>query len=309
MQFNASLFRLIRWLVFSYGIYFLLAAICAVFSLTAPIFFTVDNWAQIAIVSCFLFTVAAGLTLVVVTGEIDLSVGSVAYLAGAILYIFRDLPPFWALGLGLLAGLAIGLVNGILVAYFRMSSLLTTLGLMIALRGAALMLTNGSVQSVGPQLADLGKIRILGVVPIEFLVALLVMIVLQVVLSQTKFGTRCYAIGNDAAAASKIGMPVQRVKLAVFVISGITAATAGMLLSIYLTEVTTFTGRGMEFQAAAALVIGGTSLFGGRGNILPGSAVGVLLLTIINNGLSASGVSPYVYPFVAGVVIFFRNLP
>ena len=94
------------------------------------------------------------------------------------------------------------------------------------------------------------------------------------------------------------------VKTVVFVISGTCGAISGILLPMYLGEVTTFTGRGMEFEAVAAVVIGGTSLFGGRGNILPGTFAGALLLIIINNGLGTIGVSPYIYPFVAGVVIF-----
>jgi ribose/xylose/arabinose/galactoside ABC-type transport system permease subunit len=131
------------------------------------------------------------------------------------------------------------------------------------------------------------------------------MIVLQVVLGQTKFGAYCYAIGNNEAAAIKLGIPVKLVELAVFCISGACGAISGLLSSMYLGEITAFTGRGMEFQAVAAVVIGGTSLFGGRGAVLPGTMAGVLLLIVINNGLGTRGVSPYVYPFVAGAVVFF----
>jgi ribose/xylose/arabinose/galactoside ABC-type transport system permease subunit len=162
----------------------------------------------------------------------------------------------------------------------------------------------GTVRPVNPDLAVLGKIKFAGVLPLVFVISLAVMIVLQIVLSRTKFGAYCYAIGNSESAATKIGIPVRLVKTAVFVISATCAAITGILLPMYLGEVTTFTGRGMEFQAVAAVVIGGTSLFGGRGNVLPGTLAGALLLIIINNGLGTRGVSPYVYPFVAGVVIF-----
>jgi ribose transport system permease protein len=170
-----------------------------------------------------------------------------------------------------------------------MNSLLTTLGLMIAYRGISLVITGGSMHPVNAGIAALGKVKFFGVLPLVFLVSLVVMIVLQIVLSQTRFGAYCYAIGNSEAAAIKVGIPVRAVKT---------------LVLMYLGEVTTFTGRGMEFQAVAAVVIGGTSLFGGKGNVLPGTLAGVLLLIIINNGLGNLGVSPYVYPFVAGVVIF-----
>jgi ribose/xylose/arabinose/galactoside ABC-type transport system permease subunit len=185
-----------------------------------------------------------------------------------------------------------------------MNSLLTTLGLMIAYRGISLVLTGGTVRPVNEGLAALGKVKFFGVLPLVFVVSIVVMAVLQIVLSHTRFGAYCYAVGNNESAASKIGIPVKAVKMAVFVISATCAAITGLLLPMYLGEVTTFTGRGMEFQAVAAVVIGGTSLFGGRGKVLPGTLAGVLLLIIINNGLGTRGVSPYVYPFVAGVVIF-----
>jgi ribose transport system permease protein len=288
----------------SYGVYCFLILVVLFFGVTAHTFFSVDNWVQLSIVSCFLLTVAAGLTLVVITGEIDLSVGSVAYLAGVVLYATSGQPWYWSVILALLAGLLLGFINGVLVAYLRMSSLLTTLGLMIALRGVGFLITDGTVQPVNAAVARLGSIRVFGLIPMIFVIALAVMGVLQVLLGQTKFGVYCYAVGNNAAAASKVGISVRVVKIVVFSISGLTAAIAGILLSMYLGEVTTFAGRGMEFQATAALVIGGTSLFGGRGDVIPSSAVGVLLLMIISNGLSAWGVSPYIYPFAAGIVIF-----
>jgi ribose/xylose/arabinose/galactoside ABC-type transport system permease subunit len=160
------------------------------------------------------------------------------------------------------------------------------------------------VRPVADGIAALGRIKFLDVLPLVFVVSLGVMVVLQIVLNRTSFGAYCYAIGNNESAATKIGIPVRAVKMAAFCISGACAATSGLLSAMYLGEVTTFTGRGMEFQAVAAVVIGGTSLFGGRGGVLPGTLAGVLLLIIINNGLGTRGVSPYVYPFVAAGVIF-----
>jgi ribose/xylose/arabinose/galactoside ABC-type transport system permease subunit len=289
---------------FAYGFYLLLAFFIVLFGFISNSFLTISNWTQISIVSCFLLTASAGLTLVVITGNIDLSVGSVAYLAAAVVYLTSGYPPAVSILLGVAAGAAVGLFNGFLVAYLRMNSLLTTLGLLIAFRGISLVLTGGTVRPVNPGLSALGKVKFFEVLPLVFVVAMAVLIVLQIVLSQTRFGAWCYAVGNNEQAAAKLGIPVRPVKLAVFVISAVCAAITGILLPMYLGEVTTFTGRGMEFQAVAAVVIGGTSLFGGRGNVLPGTMAGVLLLVIINNGLGTRGVSPYVYPFVAGVVIF-----
>jgi len=294
----------LREFVFSYGFYILLLFFIVLFSLISNSFLTVSNWTQISIVSCFLLTASAGLTLVVITGNIDLSVGSVAYLAASVVYLTAGLPPAVTILLGLLTGVAVGLFNGFLVAYLRMNSLLTTLGLMIAYRGISLVLTGGTVRPVNPGITALGKIKYFDVLPLVFLVSLVVMILLQVVLSRTRLGAYIYAVGNSESAAAKIGIPVKLVKMAVFVISSTCAAITGLLLPMYLGEVTTFTGRGMEFQAVAAVVIGGTSLFGGRGNVLPGTLAGALLLIIINNGLGTRGVSPYVYPFAVAVVIF-----
>ena len=289
---------------FSYGFYMLLVMFIILFSIISEPFLTLSNWIQISIVACFLLTASSGLTLVVITGNIDLSVGSVVYIAAAVVYATSDFPPAVSFAMGLLAGMAAGLINGLLVSHLKMNSLLTTLGIMIAYRGISLVITGGTGHPVNEGVKAMGRIKFFGVIPLVFLVALTVMIILQIILSQTKFGTYCYAIGNNELAARKIGIPVRMVKTTVFIISSMCGAITGLLLPMYLGEVTTFTGRGMEFQAVAAVVIGGTSLFGGKGNVLPGTFAGVLLLIIINNGLGTMGVSPYIYPFISGVVIF-----
>lgn len=294
----------IRNIFLSYGFYILLTLFVIFFSIVSESFFTVSNWTQISIVTCFLLTASVGLTMVIITGNIDLSIGSTAYLAAAMVYVTSGFPPVVSILVGLLAGLIAGLINGLLVSRLKMNSLLTTLGIMIAYRGISLVITGGTVRPVSEGIAVLGKIKFFDVLPLIFLISLIVMVILQIVLSYTKFGAYCYAIGNSEPAAIRIGIPSKTVVTIAFMISGICGAMTGLLLPMYLGEVTTFTGRGMEFQAVAAVVIGGTSLFGGRGQVLPGTFAGVLLLIIINNGLGTIGVSPYIYPFVAGVVIF-----
>jgi ribose/xylose/arabinose/galactoside ABC-type transport system permease subunit len=296
---------LLRDFFFSYGFYLLLAGLVILFTLISHSFLTASNWTQISIAACFLLAAASGLTLVLITGNIDLSVGSIAYLAAATVYLTADYPVALSIGAALAVGLLAGLVNGFLVAYLRMNALLTTLGLLIAYRGISLVLTEGTVRPVSEDLAALGRIKWFDdTLALVFLVSFGVMIILQIIVTRTRFGTYCFAIGNNEAAAHKIGIPVQRVKITAFCLSGLCGAISGVLLAMYLGEVTTFTGRGMEFQAVAAVVIGGTSLFGGRGNVLPGTLAGVLLLIVINNGLGTLGVSPFVYPFVSGALIF-----
>jgi ribose/xylose/arabinose/galactoside ABC-type transport system permease subunit len=291
-------------ILLSYGFYILLMLFIIFFSIVSESFLTASNWTQISIVACFLLTASAGLTTVIITGNIDLSMGSVAYVAAAMVYVTSGFPPAISILVGITAGIVAGLINGVLVSHLRMNSLLTTLGILIAYRGISLVITGGTVRPVSEGLRFLGGIKFFNFMPLVFLISFVVMITLQIVLSKTKFGAYCYAIGNSEQAADRIGIPVKTVKTVVFIISGTCGAISGILLPMYLGEVTTFTGRGMEFEAVAAVVIGGTSLFGGRGNILPGTFAGALLLIIINNGLGTIGVSPYIYPFVAGVVIF-----
>ncbi len=289
---------------FEYGFYLLLLTLVILFSVISNSFLTLSNWIQIATAACFLLAASAGLTLVLVSGEIDLSIGSIAYLSAAVVFLTADLPPAATVFAALAIGLVAGLFNGFLVAYLGMNSLLTTLGLMIAYRGISLVLTGGTVRPVSEALSAYGRVKFLDTLPLIFLASFSLVLVFQFLLSRTRLGTYWYAIGSNADAARKIGVPVRRAKLAAFAICGISAAASGLLLATYLGEVTTFTGRGMEFQAVAAVVIGGTSLFGGRGRVLPGTLAGVFLLIVINNGLGTRGVSPFVYPFVAGGLIF-----
>ena len=288
-----------------YGFYLLLLVLVIVFTLISNSFLTVSNWTQIAIASTFLLAAAAGLTLVLMCGEIDLSIGSIAYVAATVVYLTVDMPAGVSIAAGLSAGLLIGLFNGGLVGYLGMNSLLTTLGLMIAYRGIALVFTEGTVKQVGDAVAAVGRMKLFGVLPLIFLVALGLVLLFQWILRRTRLGAYWVAIGNNTDSARKIGVPVRRAKLAAYALCGISAAASGILLAAYLGEITTFTGRGMEFQAVAAVVIGGTSLFGGRGNVFPGTLAGILLLIVIDNGLGTRGVSPFAYPFVVGALIFF----
>lgn len=225
-------------------------------------------------------------------------------MAATVAFLMSDYPLVITIAAALGIGLLTGLFNGWLVAYLGMNSLLTTLGLMIAYRGISLVFTEGTVKSSGEALAEIGRIKVASDVPLIFTVALFIVFLFQWVLRSTKLGTYWLAIGNNEDSERKIGVPVRRAKLAAYAFCGVSAAASGILLSAYLGEITTFTGRGMEFQAVAAVVIGGTSLFGGRGGVLLGTLAGVFLLVVINNGLGTLGVSPFVYPFVAGGLIF-----
>ena len=165
-----------------YGLYVLLGALILLFGVISHSFLTISNWTQISIAACFLLTASAGLTLVMITGCIDVSIGSIAYLAAASVYLTAGYPFFVPILAAISIGLGAGLFGGFLVSYLGMNSLLTTLGLMIAYRGISLLLTGGTMHPVGPVISGLGKIEFFGVLPVVFLVSLAVMVVLQIVL-------------------------------------------------------------------------------------------------------------------------------
>ena len=169
-----------------YGLYVLLAGLVVLFTIISNSFLTIDNWIQISIAACFLLAAAAGLTLVLITGNIDLTVGSIAYLAAATVYLAADYPTGLSILAALAVGLAAGCLNGVLVAYLRMNALLTTLGLLIAYRGISLVLTGGTVHPVGHGIKALGSIKLFDTLPLVFLVSLVVMAVLQIIARHTR---------------------------------------------------------------------------------------------------------------------------
>ena len=286
------------------GFYILLILFIIIFGIISPVFITFANIFQILISSSFLLAAASGLTIVIISGNMDLSIGSVAYLSSGIVALTSNvLPPIFAILFGLIVGIVVGLINGLLVAQFKMNSMLTTLGLMIVYRGISLVITGGGQVFSDPIIKAWGSQSIFSL-PIIFIIAIILMLTLQAFLKKTKIGMHIYAIGCNISAAKKIGIPIKRTVLLSFVISSVCAAISGILILLRVGECATYVGNGMEFDAVAAIVIGGTSLFGGKGNILPKTLSGVLLMYVINNGLGTMGVSPYIYPIIKGAVIF-----
>ena len=159
-----SLTRL-RKFAFAYGFYLLLAGLLLLFTIISNSFLTLSNWTQISIAACFLLAASSGLTLVLITGNIDLSIGSIAYLAASVVFLTSDYPPAVSISAAIATGAFFGLINGVLVAYLRMNALLTTLGLLIAYRGISLVLTGGTVQKVSDGMAALGSIKFFEALP------------------------------------------------------------------------------------------------------------------------------------------------
>lgn len=289
----------------SNGLYLIAIVIIVAFTAIKPSFFSGTNLFQILTSSSFLFAMAAGTTVVIIGGNMDLSVGSTALVCAATMWVVSTkgaATPVIVLA-GLAVGAGVGLLNGVLVSYLKMNSMVLTLGLQIAYRGLGLILINGTQQSLPEAFKNFGSFKI-GKLYSVVILCFAVMIVLHIILRHTKFGTYIYAMGSNEEAARRVGIPVNRIKLLTFVISGLCAAVAGLVIICRLGMVQSFMGKGMEFDAIEAAVIGGVSLNGGRGRMIPGTIFGVLLIYMINNGLALIGASEFSYPFAQGILVF-----
>ncbi|MFB7778672.1 ABC transporter permease [Streptomyces bauhiniae] len=268
-----------------------LVVLAAVASLSFDSFATGDNLGNIAISSSFLATVALGMTFVIVSGGIDLSVGSVFVLGGVLAAWGSQYGTVVALLLPLVVCAAIGLVNGLLVARTGLAPFIVTLASMLAARGLMLAITDEGADTflVDPDsvFASLGQGKLLGIgTPVWITVVLFAGG--AVLLRSTQFGQRVYAVGGNEQAAALMGAPVARTKISVYTLSGLLAGLAGALNAAYLASGVTILGYGMELDAIAAVVIGGTLLTGGLGYV-SGSLVGVLLLKVIQNVINQIG--------------------
>ncbi|MFD8677024.1 ABC transporter permease [Streptomyces seoulensis] len=268
-----------------------LVVLAAVASLSFDSFATGDNLGNIAISSSFLATVALGMTFVIVSGGIDLSVGSVFVLGGVLAAWGSQYGTVVALLLPLVVCAAIGLVNGLLVARTGLAPFIVTLASMLAARGLMLAITDEGADTflVNPDsvFASLGQGKLLGIGTPVWITAVL-FVGGAVLLRSTRFGQRVYAVGGNEQAAALMGAPVARTKVSVYTLSGLLAGLAGALNAAYLASGVTILGYGMELDAIAAVVIGGTLLTGGLGYV-SGSLVGVLLLKVIQNVINQIG--------------------
>ena len=294
--------------------FFALIVIVLVFSILSPNYFSVGNFLTMANHVAIYGLLSIGMLLVILNGGIDLSVGSALALAGVVAGALMQgvalsamgvvlYPPVWVVVVLTCAlGAGIGLVNGVLIAYLRVPAFVATLGTLYVARGIALLMTNGLTYnnlSGRPELGNtgfdwLGFNRIAGV-PIGVLVLAVAAILCHLMLTRTAFGRWLYASGGNERAAELSGVPVKRVKITVYVLSGICAAIAGLVLSSQLTSAGPTAGTTYELTAIAAVVIGGAALTGGRGTV-GGTMLGAFVIGFLSDGLVIVGVSAYWLP-------------
>lgn len=288
-----------------------LLALCIGLAFSGPDFLTVGNLLNVMRQVSINAVIAFGMTLVILLGGIDLSVGSI--LAVSSVVIADLLQAHCNAGLatltGVLAGALLGTVNGLIVTKGRVAPFIATLGTMTTLRGFALVLSNGSpISGFSSNFFSLvGDGYVAGLVPIPVVWMLVVFAIFWFVMRQTVFGRHIYATGGNAEAAALSGVKTDQVQIWVYTICGATAAMAGVILTSRLNSAQPTAGAGYELDAIAAVVLGGTSLSGGRGWIF-GTLVGALLIGVLNNGLNLMGVSSFYQQVIKGGVILLAVL-
>ncbi|BDC42110.1 ABC transporter permease [Paraburkholderia terrae] len=293
------------------GPFIALLVIAVGLSIVSHNFLTVDNLLNVMRQASINALIAFGMTLVILLGGIDLSAGSVLALSSVIIasLLTSGMPAGLATLAGLVAGGLMGLVNGLVISKGKVAPFIATLGSMTVLRGLALVLSNGSpLSSFNSDLFSLlGGGYIARLVPIPVVLMLVMFAIFWVLLRKTVFGRHIYATGGNAESAKLSGVKVDRIQLYVYTISGVMAALAGVVLTSRLNSAQPTAGTGYELDAIAAVVLGGTSLTGGRGWIF-GTLVGALLIGVLNNGLNLLDVSSFYQQVIKGGVILLAVL-
>jgi ribose transport system permease protein len=297
----------------NYGIAIAFVVEVLIFSELSEYFFTTDNILNITLQISIIAIIAVGMTFVILTAGIDLSVGAVVAFTGVIttsvLKMHAPLPVAFTLALaaGLVVGALSGAVAGIFITRFNITPFIVTLALMTIWRGAGYMYTDGRpVWGLPDEFSFLGSGRLLSI-PVPTLLMILTYVVAYVVLVHTRFGRHVYAVGGNKEAARLAGISTNGVIMQVYIICGVLSAVSGILLASRVNSGQPNAGLSYELDVIAAVVIGGTSLFGGRGTIV-GTFIGAMLIGVLRNGLNLMNVGSYVQSVVLGAVILLAVL-
>jgi ribose/xylose/arabinose/galactoside ABC-type transport system permease subunit len=283
------------------------------FSLTTPHFLRATNLLNVLRQVSLLGIIAVGMTMTIISGEIDLSVGAVYGIAAVTCGLLaRAGYPIWlAMTMAVAIGMLVGFSNGLLVNYVKISSLIVTLGMLNVVRGSYLLVTGGlpvflSAQTVPdpnlPAFFFLGQGKIADLIPMLAVFFIGVVIFGYIICHRSLFGFNLRAVGGNARAARASGISVEKTKVLAFVLVSTLSAVAGILNLSFLSSVQGIVGSGLELDVIAATVIGGTSLAGGEGTIL-GTVIGVLIIGVLRNGLVLLGISPFWQTALIGGII------
>lgn len=288
----------------------LFVVVFVLFGLISPRFFAWQNLENILRQASYIGTIATGLTFVLLTAGIDLSVGAVMYLSAIVVGVLlgMDVPLWLALVAGLMTGAVFGLLNALLITRLKIIAFIATLATLTIGRGVGLAATGSRGINFPDAILELDSYRVFGLIPAPIVLFAVVVVVAQLVLGRTGYGRQIYALGNDLEAARKGGLAVDRLLASVYVTSGVLASLGGLISISQIGVVNSGFGEGVEFSAIAAAVLGGTSLFGGRGSVFPGTVLGAVLIQTIASGLIFARVDLYLQPIVTAGIIFLAVL-
>lgn len=293
------------------GIISVLLLIGIALSFLSPVFLTSSNILSVLLQISNNMFLALGMTLIIILGGIDLSVGSIVAMTGTLTvgFIVTNGMPMWlAIALGLVIGTACGFFNGFIVANFRVPAFIVTLAMMNMSRGVAYIYSGGrSTRIMNDKFMKIGTGQLFGVIPYPVIYMIILIVVFIILLNKTKFGTYIFAVGGNRESAHLSGVPIKKVEIAVYTISGLLAAFAGLVLCSRMFSGQPAAGSGYEMDAIAACVLGGVSMSGGVGRI-SGTIFGAIVIGIISNGLNLMGVSSFWQLLVKGAIILIAVL-
>ncbi|MDR1138200.1 MAG: ABC transporter permease [Synergistaceae bacterium] len=298
--------RILKFVV-NYAQYGLIGAVIIVYSILSPVFISPSNIRELLAISSPLLVCSVGMTFVLLIAEIDLSVGSIAGVSGAlwvVCVVNYGMPVAAGAVIGVLGGMVMGAANALFIVKLKINSFLVTLGTQVFGRGLVFFIASGEQILTTDEMKRLTYQDVFGI-SVLALLSVGITIVMALFYKYSSFGRRLQAVGCDRTAAAKIGIDVNRVRFSVFVLAGFFAGIAGLMQVGNIGMLNpVYVGNNMEFLAITAVVLGGTSLFGGTGTIVPGTLVGVIFTMSIENGLGILGANPYIYPVVRGSVIY-----
>ena len=288
------------------GILSVLVLLCVIVSIATSKFLKPNNLISVLRQISINAYIALGMTLIIILGHIDLSVGAIVAMSGTLTVGFivtQGLPIPVAILLGILLGMAAGMISGMIVTYFRVPAFIITMAMMNVCSGVAYVYSGGQATRINNDFfSAIGTGYLFNTIPLPVVYMIILIIVISFLLGKTKFGTYIYAIGGNREAARLSGVPIKKVEIAVFTISGVLSAFAGLVLCSRMYSGQPSVGSGYELDAIAACVLGGTSMSGGKGRI-SGTIFGAMVIGVISNGLNLIGVSSYWQLIVKGLII------
>ena len=288
------------------GILSVLVLLCVIVSIATSKFLKPNNLISVLRQMSINAYTALGMTLIIILGHIDLSVGAIVAMSGTLTVGFivtQGLPIPVAILLGILLGMVAGLISGMIVTYFRVPAFIITMAMMNVCSGVAYVYSGGQATRINDDFfSAIGTGYLFNTIPLPVVYMIILIIVISFLLGKTKFGTYIYAIGGNREAARLSGVPIKKVEIAVFTISGVLSAFAGLVLCSRMYSGQPSVGSGYELDAIAACVLGGTSMSGGKGRI-SGTIFGAMVIGVISNGLNLIGVSSYWQLIVKGLII------